>query len=309
MVQVSVRLADGALEDQVRAALVREGLEVAEEPGEALVVVEQAPASLDEVSACVARLDSCRRVKPALVLLAVGQTGYSREQALRAGAALLVDGDALEELPALVGALCRLRAGDLDSQPLTGLPGSAALQRECERRLVRQEPLALVSLDLRHFKAFNDHYGFDRGDCVLKFLANLLEEVVKDGGNVYHVGGDDFCIVTEPGRADGIAQAAIAGFDEARDGFYDDEDLRRGYVPGLSRATGEVFRFPLMTLTVTCATNEAEDVRHLGQLAIITAQLRQYAKAASGSTYARDRRLVHDVARSLQIREKQKGGE
>ena len=56
-------------------------------------------------------------------------------------------------------------------------------------------PLALLTLDLDHFKSVNDTYGHDAGDVVLKQLAVNLQKVTREHDIVARTGGEEFCIV------------------------------------------------------------------------------------------------------------------
>ncbi len=73
---------------------------------------------------------------------------------------------------------------------LTGLPGRRALN-EHMMRLGRQHCLAMLDVD--HFKKFNDRYGHDIGDQVLKVVAAKLSKVRL--GKAYRYGGEEFCVV------------------------------------------------------------------------------------------------------------------
>jgi len=52
---------------------------------------------------------------------------------------------------------------------------------------------AIAMMDIDHFKAFNDNYGHDEGDNVLKLVGGLLSEEL--GNKVYRYGGEEFCAV------------------------------------------------------------------------------------------------------------------
>ncbi|NSW55499.1 MAG: GGDEF domain-containing protein [Armatimonadetes bacterium] len=266
----------------------------------ALVVIADAPDRLDNLP--IPGGDCSPSPSPSVMLLASRTPCYSRAQAIDAGAEdLFVWPDDSAELIARARAVIRRRSADLDLHPLTGLPGGAALQRRLEEGLKHRGKLAVLGLDLCHFKAFNDCYGFQRGDQVLLETAEMLQMVAGEDGIVYHIGGDDYFIITSPGKADDVATRAVEAFADRSRSFYDADDASRGFLTALDRATGEPVRFPLMTLTVACATNEAEDVAHVGQLSRILAELKEYARAA-GRQYARDRRAVHDVGRALRIK-------
>ena len=234
---------------------------------------------------------------------------YSPGEALAAGADdVLAWPSAADELAPRVGALLRRRLADMDRHPLTGLPGSAALQRDLAAVLEKRAPVAVLGCDLRHFKAFNDCYGFLRGDEVLLFLSQVLQQVAGTAGIVYHIGGDDFVITTPPVRADEMARMAVERFNQGVREFYDDEDRRRGFIHTLGRETGAPVECGLMDLTVACATNEAGDMDHPGRFSAVLAELKGYARQ-QGQGYVRDRRRTHDVAQALRQRSEPRGGQ
>ncbi|MEX2525510.1 MAG: GGDEF domain-containing protein [Gammaproteobacteria bacterium] len=78
---------------------------------------------------------------------------------------------------------------------LTGLPGRRALNERLDS-LGRRYVIAMLDVD--HFKKFNDTYGHDSGDDVLKMVAKQLA-AVGGGGTAYRYGGEEFCIVF-PGK-------------------------------------------------------------------------------------------------------------
>lgn len=78
---------------------------------------------------------------------------------------------------------------------LTGLPGRRALN-ESLMALDRNYTIAMVDVD--HFKAFNDKWGHDVGDQVLKMVASRIQRV-GGGGKAYRYGGEEFTIVF-PGK-------------------------------------------------------------------------------------------------------------
>ena len=75
------------------------------------------------------------------------------------------------ELLARVRGVLRRSKEMKDESPLTGLPGNVRIQEEIEERVSSGNEFALLYADLDQFKAFNDHYGFARGDQVIQELA------------------------------------------------------------------------------------------------------------------------------------------
>ncbi|MFZ8310522.1 diguanylate cyclase domain-containing protein, partial [Staphylococcus aureus] len=59
------------------------------------------------------------------------------------------------------------------SNPLTGLPGNREIETHIAQWLARRRAFVACHLDLDHFKAFNDAYGYARGDQVLLHVAQV----------------------------------------------------------------------------------------------------------------------------------------
>ena len=74
---------------------------------------------------------------------------------------------------------------------LTGLPGRRALEEQM-RQLGGRYSIAMVDVD--HFKHFNDRYGHDVGDQVLRFVASRLQQPAL-AGRPFRYGGEEFCLL------------------------------------------------------------------------------------------------------------------
>src|SRR5690606_21254286 len=84
---------------------------------------------------------------------------------------------------------------DVSVHPTTRLPGTVQIERDIGDRMRRGELFAVCYADLDHFKEFNDRYGYNEGDRVIRVLARLLRDIVKGHspeGFIGHIGGDDF---------------------------------------------------------------------------------------------------------------------
>ncbi|MCP3851390.1 MAG: GGDEF domain-containing protein [Gammaproteobacteria bacterium] len=84
---------------------------------------------------------------------------------------------------------------------LTGLPGRRALN-EALNKLGNKYVLAMLDVD--HFKKFNDTYGHDAGDDVLRLLGHRLS-AVKGGGKPFRYGGEEFTLVFSGKSLDDVA--------------------------------------------------------------------------------------------------------
>ena len=68
----------------------------------------------------------------------------------------------------------RLLAINRRISPLTGLPGNVQIHAELKKRLANKEPFSVLYVDLDNFKAYNDVYGFLKGDEIIKFTAEVI---------------------------------------------------------------------------------------------------------------------------------------
>ena len=197
------------------------------------------------------------------------------------------------ELLARVRMVIRRTAQELEANPLTKLPGNVSIEKEIEMRLAAKKPLAVCYCDLDRFKAFNDHYGFERGDQAIKLTAQVLLEAVQRSGNlgdfVGHIGGDDFVVVTTPDRADAVCQAIIQQFDARIPKLYDEPDRIRHHLVHADRK-GDLVMVGVMTISIAVVTNAKRTLTHLGQIAQIGAELKAYAKRFEKSLYVKDQR-------------------
>jgi PleD family two-component response regulator len=239
------------------------------------------------------RQDVLLRHVPIIMLTGKSET-QDKVHGLEAGADdYLVKPFEPRELLARVQMVIRRTARELEANPLTKLPGNISIQRELERRIAGGV-LAVCYIDLNRFKAFNDHYGFKRGDEVIKKTAEILLEASRAHGNpqdfVAHIGGDDFIIMTTKDHAEAVCEEVVRRFDEAVPSFYDEEDRARGYLLHMDRKGQEV-KVPLVSVAVALVTSEQQPLTHPGQIAKIGAELKAYAKQLDRSTYVKERRL------------------
>ena len=177
--------------------------------------------------------------------------------------------------------------------PLTGLPGGVQVERAIEQKLHEGIIWAILYLDMDHFKAYNDVYGFVRGNDLIRLLARVSSDAVRRAGNVTdflgHVGGDDFVIITSPERVQTLCEQLISQFDEQSRGLYTQEDLTRGVLTGLDRQ-GNPRTYPLVTLSIGVVTNRHRPITSMEEVSRIAAEVKRKAKECLTSSYFIDRR-------------------
>lgn len=198
-----------------------------------------------------------------------------------------------QELVARVKMVLRRTARDLDANPLTRLPGNVSILNEIQKRVDSNEPFAVCYIDLDKFKAFNDKYGFEKGDEVIKNTARILITSVQEKGTpqdfIGHIGGDDFVVVTIPSKIDKLCKNIIAKFDAMAPGLYNKKDRDTGYITGKDRR-GRIKKISFISISIGVVTNEKKKIKHLAEVGEMGAELKEYAKSLERSNYITERR-------------------
>ena len=180
-----------------------------------------------------------------------------------------------------------------DISPLTGLPGNFRATAEIGRRIAAGTPLAIGHLDLDNFKAFNDHYGFLRGDQVIKFAAHVMIEAAASCSPTTfagHIGGDDFIALLHPDEVEAFCRRVMTDFDAGILDFYDPADSLRGFIDIPDR-NGESRAFPIVSISIGVATNRTRVLGSQWEASSLAAEMKEVAKGELGSAYAVDRRV------------------
>lgn len=182
---------------------------------------------------------------------------------------------------------------ELDQNPLTRLPGNESIIRYIQAMLDQASKIAIAWVDIDNFKAFNDWYGFSRGDEVLlataRIITNAAREIIQEKTFVAHIGGDDFVFICPENCARTLCEEVISRFDMIIRNFYNDEDLDQGGIVSTNR-DGSVRKFPIMTISIAVVLNEGGRYSHYGQASQDATDIKKYIKSLDGSNYMIDRR-------------------
>ncbi len=181
----------------------------------------------------------------------------------------------------------------LDVNPLTALPGNLSIKDNVERKIAEKVLFSLLYIDLSNFKSFNDKYGFSRGDEVIKFTAKVLEKSVKNHGDssdfIGHIGGDDFVIISCVKNNINIAENVIKSFDEGVRQFYDDDDLKQGFIVSTDR-NDNISQFPVITISISIITTDTANLVNFDEISKRASELKKIAKKNNGSSFVFERR-------------------
>lgn len=197
------------------------------------------------------------------------------------------------EATARLAALLRRSDRDTDVHPSTRLPGARGIEAELARRLAGHEPFAACYADLDHFKEYNDRYGFHRGNAVIGLVARVLHDAVTGlcgrDGFVGHIGGDDFLYIVPTAAMERVCDEIVKVFDELAPLQYSEADRRAGYFLGKDRRN-QLYRVPLMTLSIGVVTNQRRRFSRPADVSELATEMKSYAKTLSGSVWTLDRR-------------------
>lgn len=189
--------------------------------------------------------------------------------------------------------LSRLLSTNRRMSPLTGLPGNVQIHAELKKRILKKEAFCVLYLDLDNFKAYNDVYGFLKGDEIIAFTAQTIMQCIHESGMndtfIGHIGGDDFVALIPGNVCEGLCQNILAQFDHHVGRYFTEDDLEKGYIEVANRK-GIIEQFPLTSLSIGVVIADVGRFSNILEIGEAGAQVKHVAKSVMGSSYAVDRR-------------------
>ncbi|MCE1242453.1 EAL domain-containing protein [Oryzomicrobium sp.] len=190
----------------------------------------------------------------------------------------------------LIAQLLARRENGNNLHPLSQLPTGPSLRLTLDSRLAQGQELCLVYIDLDNFKAYNDRYGFIRGDAMIRSLAELLRYRFGQRKDCLlgHIGGDDFVLIQERMPAGLVPELLdiMSQFHAIAAHLYDHDDVARGHF-----VTEDGSAYPIASMSVAVVTGLGPDGTPLpSSLAAAerAAALKKIGKVAEGSVVVVD---------------------
>ena len=176
--------------------------------------------------------------------------------------------------------------------PLTGLPGNVQIHAELKKRISNKEEFSVLYLDLDNFKAYNDVYGFLKGDEIIKFTADTImtsiHSLIPNNSFIGHIGGDDFIAIVPTLNCEDVCKDIIANFDANVVRFFTEDDVEKGYIEVANRK-GVIEQFPLTSISIGVVEADVGRFANILEIGEVGAQVKHMAKSVMGSSYAIDR--------------------
>ncbi len=259
-----------------------------------LIVINEDAIDRDVVGLCrQIRRDEDNTITPVIVVSSNGDK-HHRMKILQESIEYYIKKPVDEEyLYYTVKNLNRLLSINRRISPLTGLPGNVQIHAELKKRLLNKEAFSMLYFDLDNFKAYNDVYGFLKGDQIIEFTARVILKGVHsnldEGVFVGHVGGDDFVAILPTTNCEKICQNIIAMFDSQVGQFFTERDLEKGYIEVANRK-GIIEQFPLTSISIGVVVADVGRFSNILEIGEVGGQVKHAAKSVMGSSYAVDRR-------------------
>ncbi|MFH1479235.1 MAG: diguanylate cyclase [Candidatus Omnitrophota bacterium] len=176
---------------------------------------------------------------------------------------------------------------------LTRLPGNRHIESNMQEKLDSGELFSVLYCDIDNFKSFNDKYGYIKGDGIIRHTTYIISKIVKRCGNkedfVGHIGGDDFVVITTPGRDKIIASECVSTFDKLVHFHYSEEDRIRGYIVAKDRRDN-ITKIPLMSISIAIVNNKKHSFQNMVELMETISEIKKYLKTLPGSNFLINRR-------------------
>ncbi|MDP3653805.1 MAG: EAL domain-containing protein [Rhodoferax sp.] len=173
------------------------------------------------------------------------------------------------------------------ANPLTFLPGNIPITEHIERLLASGGEFVACYGDLNNFKPFNDHYGYWRGDEMIRLMASLsISHCDAQRDFVGHVGGDDFILLFQSDDWESRCERLVEAFNAGAAALYDEPGQIAGGIEAEDRH-GVLRFFPFTSLSIGAVRVRKGQFRTAEQVANAAASAKHGAKATHAGLFVR----------------------
>lgn len=178
------------------------------------------------------------------------------------------------------------------ANPLTMLPGNVPIYEELDYLLREQETFVVCYCDLDNFKPYNDKYGYEKGDQVIKLVAELIGlELDEELDFVGHIGGDDFIIIFRSGDWRERCERVLGQFGARVLEHYSSGDIEAEGIWSQDRNGNHRF-FPLLSLSIGSVAPDPRACKSHHDVASLASGAKHQAKKLAGNSLFVDRRRM-----------------
>lgn len=171
------------------------------------------------------------------------------------------------------------------ANPLTFLPGNVAINAQIDKLLAAKTPFYVCYADLDHFKAYNDVYGYRKGDALIQLAAKILQNHCQLRGDfVGHIGGDDFVLLWLQGDWEARCRTIVAEFARQIPALFTAEHVLAGGYEAEDRQ-GRRVKHPLVSLSLGVLAVAPGQYHNPDEIASAATEAKKHAKQRIGNSY------------------------
>lgn len=174
--------------------------------------------------------------------------------------------------------------------PLTMLPGNNIINNMITRYMDIDKKVAIGYVDLDNFKVYNDIYGFEKGDKVIKVTAKIIEKCINKyspmDSFIGHIGGDDFVFIV-PDNLEEISNICcdiINEFENVIKTYFSTDDILRGKIKGYDR-DGLLKEHDLTSVSIGVYIGEINTFYNIEKFGEYMSYIKKMAKSCKGNSY------------------------
>ncbi|MCF8157503.1 MAG: phosphodiesterase [Rhodoferax sp.] len=173
------------------------------------------------------------------------------------------------------------------ANPLTFLPGNIPISQHMERLIEKGVRFVACYADLNNFKPFNDHYGYWKGDGMIRLLARLaLAQCQSQCDFLGHVGGDDFILLFQSCDWRARCERIVMDFNAQALDLFDEVARRAGGIEAEDRQGVRRF-FPCTTVSIGAVVIDGSRFSDAEAVANLAALAKHDAKQAGAGVFER----------------------
>ncbi len=167
--------------------------------------------------------------------------------------------------------------------PLSELPGNILIEKKLQECIDLKSECSFLYFDIDNFKAYNDVYGFENGDRVIKdFVKILKKNILEERDFIGHIGGDDFVAIIYGNSLEDLCRRIVTDFDASVIRYYSTNDYKNGYITTKNRH-GIDEDFPLLSISIVGIHNSGYKTTY--KMSEKIAALKKVCKQKPGSNY------------------------
>lgn len=174
--------------------------------------------------------------------------------------------------------------------PLTQLPGNAIIKRVLNDIIEYGNKSCILYLDLDDFKIYNDIYGFENGDRMLKATGSIINNTVKQrfplNSFVGHIGGDDFFSIIETTKeeCEKLCKDIILQFEKEKLKFFNEKDRENECIISENKS-GKVQCYNLTSISIAVFYGNPKSFKKVDELALYISSIKKKAKKIPKSCF------------------------